>query len=152
MEIHISQHIKMKNYTEAEIHSLIKRFEGRVLPKIEWTHEAHLVVAIWYCFNYDFDTALNLVRENITRHNEAAGTINSETDGYHESITRFWLMVASNFLKTQEDESISGLCNKFINSDYGHSNYPLSYYSEHILFSVEARYNWIEPDLKKYIG
>src|SRR5690606_32013464 len=97
----------------------------------------------------DFDSALKLVRENITKHNESVGTINSDTDGYHESITRFWLVVASDFLKTQPSQSISELCNNFIQSDCGQSKYPLTYYSEGLLFSVEARHNWVEPDLKR---
>lgn len=138
----------MKNYTTLEINSLIARFELRTLPKVEWTHEAHLVVAIWYCSKHEFEEALALVREYISEHNEAVGTGNTDEDGYHESITKFWLLVASDFLKKQSDESIAKLCNDFINSAFGESHYPLSYYSKELLFSVKARHQWIAPDKK----
>lgn len=138
----------MKNYSEAEVNALIKKFELRKLPKVEWTHEAHLLVAIWYCSKHNFEEALELVRKHISAHNEAVGTGNTDEDGYHESITKFWLMVASHYIKKHHESSIAHLCNSFINSDFGHSTYPLEFYSKKRLFSLEARYNWLSPDLK----
>ncbi|MGB0175731.1 MAG: hypothetical protein ACPF9D_01105, partial [Owenweeksia sp.] len=78
-----------------------------MLPKPEWTHEAHLVVAIWYSSLYPFEEALSLVRQNITAHNESVGTPNTDTEGYHETITRFWLMVARHFLAGCKEVSIT---------------------------------------------
>jgi len=136
----------MKNYTQEEIHSLIERFENCILPKIEWTHEAHLVVAIWYCSNYQFEEALKLVRKNITAHNESVGTPNTDHEGYHETITKFWLLTALRFISECDKLPVSDLCNHFINSKFSSSNYPLNFYSEALLFSVNARHNWVEPD------
>jgi hypothetical protein len=139
----------MKNYTAVEIESLIKRFEARTLPEVEWTHEAHLVVAIWYDRRHDFAIALPLVRDYISHHNESVGNQNTETEGYHESITKFWMVIASAFLKENEFNSDESACNAFINSDFGTSKFPLEFYSESRLFSVEARMNWVMPDLKE---
>ncbi len=139
----------MKNYSEDEIDDLIKRFEARSLPKVEWTHEAHLVVAIWYAQKNGMNQALDLVRDYITQHNQSVGTPNTDTEGYHESITKFWLIAADKFLQTGQSLSISQACNAFINSPQGKSNYPLNFYSEKRLFSVEARRFWIRPDIKE---
>ena len=141
----------MKNYTTKEIVSLIKRFELRKLPKSEWTHEAHLVVAVWYCSKYPFEEALSLVRKNITEHNESVGTENSDAEGYHETITKFWLLIAKNFLKNRKLLEVTDNCNALINSKMGKSNYPLNYYSHSLLFSVNARHNWVTPDLKDIV-
>lgn len=138
----------MKNYTKAEIESLITRFEARVLPKAEWTHQAHLAVAIWYVSKYSFAEALSLIRNNITAHNTSVGTPNTDTEGYHETITRFWTVAAANYLSGQNIDDITRLCNNFINSDFASSSYPLQFYSDKRLFSVEARRKWLEPDLK----
>lgn len=138
----------MNNYSESEIESLIHRFEVRKLPKSEWTHEAHLVVAIWYSKKYDFMTALNLVRKNITNHNDSVGTPNTDSEGYHESITRFWLLTAQEFIRSHSSLTMTELCNRFIHSEFGKRDYPLKYYSRELLFSVEARHSWMEPDLK----
>lgn len=137
------------NYTEEEIVSLIERFELQKLPKVEWTHEAHLVVAIWYCNKHEFESALSLLRDFIIRHNESVGTANTDTGGYHETITKFWLLIAGRFLTREKRASVVEYCNAFINSKYGKSSYPLEYYSKELLFSVEARHSWIGPDLKK---
>lgn len=139
----------MKNYTEKEINFLIERFEAEKLPKAEWTHEAHLVVAVWYCSKHSLEKALPIVRRNITNHNTSVGTPNTDTEGYHETITKFWLIIASEFLKTQSESSIDVSCNSFINSVYAQSNFPLNFYSEQLLFSVKARHHWVEPDLRE---
>ena len=95
----------MKTYTEAEINALIDRFEKQELPKVEWTHEAHLVMAIWYMTHYDAKEALDRCRVNITLHNESVGTPNTDDEGYHESITKFWLWVAGKFIADQPEEN-----------------------------------------------
>lgn len=141
----------MKNYTLAEIEHLIIRFESQNLPKVEWTHEAHLVVAVWYCDKLPLDEAMKIVREKITLHNTSVGTPNTDTEGYHESITRFWLVVAHAFLKDHKSEDLDAKCNLLINSKIGTSNYPLQYFSTETLFSVKARREWVEPNLKRLV-
>lgn len=138
----------MKNYTIAEIRYLIERFENQKLPKSEWTHEAHLVVAIWYSAQSDLCTALEQVRNYITAHNTSVGTPNTDHEGYHETITKFWLWIAQGFIRNNTAANMEKLVNDFINSPDGVSNYPLSFYSESLLFSVHARHFWVEPDLK----
>lgn len=137
-----------KHYSTEEIESLIHRFERKELPKAEWTHEAHLVVAIWYNSKHDAYQAMDLVRERITNHNESVGTLNTESEGYHESITRFWMWNARTFLAQNDFTSTTEAVNAFIDSDRSLSQYPLTYYSTSILFSVKARMEWIAPDLR----
>lgn len=139
----------MTSYTKAEIDSLIERFENRKLPRAEWTHEAHLVVAIWYCSKHPFEMALELTRQYITGHNESVGTPNTDTEGYHETITKFWLIAANNFILASEPVSITELCNNFLQSEMASSSYPMNFYSKEKLFSVEARHTWVEPDLNE---
>ena len=93
----------MYSYADSEIRSLIDRFEKHQLPKVEWTHEAHLAMGIWYMRHYSAEEALNRARRNITLHNESVGTPNNDEEGYHESITKFWLWVAERFLAVHPD-------------------------------------------------
>ncbi len=139
----------MKNYTEKEIEHLIIGFRTLKLPKSEWTHEAHLIVAIWYCSNYNFEKALVLLRENIKNYNQAVGTPNTKNSGYHESITKFWLIVAKQFIEKLVVKSTPIACNKFINSELAKRDYPLRFYTSERLFSIEARHSWVKPDLNK---
>jgi hypothetical protein len=136
-----------KQYTKAEIDFLVQRFEERILPKVEWTHSAHLIVALLYSLKFSEQDALNLVRENIKKHNESVGTPNTDNQGYHETITRFWLWTANQFLLIGNYNSIVDASNDLINSAFGKSSYPFEYYTKDLLFSVKARHDWVEPDL-----
>lgn len=133
--------------TEKYIQELLHQFEAGTLPKAAWTHEAHLVMAIAYNLLYGREVALAHARENITRFNESVGGANTDHGGYHETITRCWIWVADKFLQQQEDKSLAAACNAFIRSHYSDRKWLLHYYSSSVLFSVEARRSWVEPDI-----
>lgn len=135
--------------TKTSLEDFIHKFESVTLPKPEWTHEAHLIVAIWYAYHHDPETALNLVRSKIIRLNESHGVINDEHNGYHESITRFWMTFANVYISSLDKITPDTTCNLFLKSDYTGVDFPLEFYSRDSLFSVEARLNWISPDLKE---
>lgn len=138
----------MTEYTDKDISSLIRKFRENRLPKSEWTHHAHIITAFWYLRNYPAKDVMELLREAIISHNISVGTPNSDTEGYHETITRFWLWATERFISDSENTELSELCNKFINSDYSLTDYPLKYYKRETLFSIDARKSWQDPDLR----
>jgi len=69
----------------------IRRFEAGTLTKKEWTHEAHLKMAAWYVFNYPPIEAGVRIRVGIRHLNECLGGKNTESAGYHETLTEFWI-------------------------------------------------------------
>ncbi len=77
--------------TVDEIEAFIDAFESLTLHKVQWTHHAHLVVALWYLTHHLHDDALDFVRRRIRAYNEAVGTANTDTGGYHETLTRLYL-------------------------------------------------------------
>lgn len=81
----------------AEIISLIKKFEDCTATSEEWTHAAHLTAALWYLTHYDFDEALDKMRNGILKLNEAHGTPNTPTRGYHETLTVFWMKTVADY-------------------------------------------------------
>lgn len=135
-------------WSELTIQNLIECFETHRLPKKEWTHEAHLIVAIWYAKHYSFEKALALLRTNIKAYNAAVGTPNTDTEGYHETLTIFWLNITRYFISQNNLNFITELCLHFIASESGSRSYPFQYYSQGHLFTVEARHNWVAPDIK----
>jgi len=119
----------------------------RTLPKKEWTHAAHFAAAFWLLERSDRD-AMREMPGLIRAYNEATGVANTDTTGYHETITIASLRAARAWLTAQRHlplhESLSGL----LASEYGRSEWLLAYWSKALLFSVEARRRWIEPDIK----
>jgi hypothetical protein len=74
-----------------DIESFIREFEARSLPKSRWTHQAHLVVGLWYLSHHSPAEALSIVCQRIRAYNETVGTANTDTSGYHETMTRLFL-------------------------------------------------------------
>jgi hypothetical protein len=134
--------------TAANVLRLVREFESCRLPRSEWTHHAHLVVALWYLLRHDEAKATRLIRGSIRRYNEAGGIKQTPTGGYHETITLFYIRIIGKFLSTTSpDCTLMMLVNSVI-SVCGDKNLPLEYYSRERLMSWEARTGWLEPDLK----
>lgn len=132
--------------TEAGILEVVERFRDRTLPKERWTHEAHLVTAVWYHVNYAPLEAICYLRSGIIAYNESVGGKNTPTDGYHETMTLFWCRTIASFVAANRHRSLVDLCAKFLASEQGNKEYPLKFYSSDVLFSVKARATWIDPD------
>ena len=128
---------------------LTAQFCARTLPKAEWTHQAHLRVGLWHVLQFGGDEALIRLREGITRLNESHGTANTDTGGYHETITRFYVWVIGRFIENTDPartRAIDDLAQELL-ARYPASDLPLRYYSRERLYCVAARRGWVEPDL-----
>ena len=139
----------MKFNDTQEIYSLVKAFENRTMLKSEWTHEAHLVVGLYYCRTRAFAVAKNVMRDGIYWLNDTHGTPNTDDSGYHETLTIFWLKRIWNFLDERSDVlPLAALANELIDL-YDDPRLPLSYYSRELLFSTLARHEYFPPDLRQ---
>jgi len=129
--------------------ALVERFEQCRMSKAEWTHEAHLVAGFWYVHTLGRAAALERMRLGIRRHNEAVGTPNTDSGGYHETITRLYLWHMERHIQCEAalgfEASLAGL----LASPMAGSTWPLTFYTKERLFSVEARRGWVEPDLQQ---
>ena len=132
--------------TDEEIFLLITAFEERTLPKADWTHAAHLTVGLYYCVHHPFGAAKNLMSDGIYWLNDAHGTPNTETSGYHETLTVFWLKTVAEFLDESAGKSLAETANGLIASRCD-AKLPLKFYSRELLFSAAARAQYVEPDL-----
>ena len=134
--------------SDAEIERLGEGLLTRTLPRPEWTHEAHLAATTYLLLkrpDIDVDKELpNLIR----RYNESVGGVNSDTEGYHETITRVFLHGVRLFLSEADaSEPLHELVNELLLSPMGRRDWPLRFYSKERLFSIEARRDFVAPDL-----
>jgi hypothetical protein len=126
---------------------LAAALDACTLPASEWTHEAHLRVGLWHRLRMPAEASLDTLRERIRRYNESLGNENSDTDGYHETITRFYVILIDRFVATADvTRDLDELADELI-ARLGFRGLPLDYYSPDRLFSVEARRDWLAPDL-----
>jgi hypothetical protein len=137
--------------TPSTTERLVDLFLKCELPKSQWTHHAHLRVGLWHLMHYPPDQAMNLLRDRIKRYNVSVGGENTETGGYHETITQFYVLFIHQFLnRSDRSKSIDELAEELI-TKHGDKDLPLSYYTKNHLMSVNARLNWAEPDRKALV-
>jgi hypothetical protein len=136
-------------HSDAEIAHVGEGLVACTLPRTEWTHEAHLAATTYLLLSrpdIEIDVELpGLIR----RYNESVGGVNSDTEGYHETITRVFLHGVRLFLsEADREEPLHELVNELLLSPIGRRDWPLRFYSPGRLFSVEARKHFVEPDLR----
>ena len=134
--------------SDAEIEHIGEGLLARTLPREEWTHEAHLG-ATTYLLTRRPDVAIDKELPGIIRrYNESVGGVNDDTQGYHETITRAFLHGVRLFLSEADPhEPLHELVNELLLSPMGRRDWPLRFYSRERLFSVEARRQFVPPDL-----
>ena len=133
--------------TALEIEAFVRDFEALRLPKPDWTHHAHLVIGLWYLTQRSPDEALAIVRQRIRAYNEAVGTANTDSSGYHETLTRLFLRGIAAHIDAHRDESLPCSLALLLQSPLADKDWPLSFYSRERLLSGAARQGWVEPDL-----
>lgn len=134
---------------EAEIIEIGEGLLTCTLPKPRWTHEAHLAACLYLVLRRP-DIALEAELPGIiSRYNVSVGGQNTDTGGYHETITQFYIRLVRAFAdENGADVGVLALCNRLLADDQGHRDYPLRFWSRETLFSVKARRGWVEPDLR----
>jgi hypothetical protein len=121
---------------------------ARTLPKPEWTHEAHLAACLWLVREKPDFVPERDMPGTISAYNVAAGGENTDSAGYHETLTQLYIKGVRAFAATlPEGTSLVGAVNALLESEIGDRSWPLCFYSKERLFSVEARRGWVEPDL-----
>lgn len=121
---------------------------ARTLPKAEWTHEAHLAACLWLLRERPDFLPERDMPETIRTYNVAAGGENTDSAGYHETLTQLYIRGVRAFAGTlPEGTALVDAVNALLESQIGDRSWPLCFYSKERLFSVEARRGWVEPDL-----
>ncbi|MFS2002611.1 hypothetical protein ACEN9F_03200 [Duganella sp. CT11-25] len=133
--------------SDAEIAAIGQGLLERTLPKAEWTHAAHLAAAAWLIAACpQLDPARDMPGI-IRAYNETSGVANTDTGGYHDTITQASLLAVRDFLSRQPPGTpLHVACERLIASPYGSKTWLLEYWTPEMLFSKEARRSWLAPD------
>lgn len=134
--------------TDLDIERLALAMIACTLPKAEWTHEGHFAAALWL-LRHRPDLAMpDAMRGLIRRYNEATHTPNTDSSGYHHSITIASLQAAAHHLAMHApDVPLHDVLAALMASPQGRSDWLLVHWRRETLFSVAARWDWVAPDL-----
>jgi hypothetical protein len=128
---------------------LVAQFETCSLPKEKWTHEAHFVMALWYCSHQPLPLAMQSIRNGIKKYNVSVGGANTDDSGYHETITVFYTRIIINYLlKKDTTQNFEYKLGGLFQQPFLAKDFLLQYYSKNLLMSKDARKLWIAPDIQ----
>lgn len=131
--------------SDPDIEAIARGLLERTLPKAQWTHAAHFAAALWLLRRRE--NALYEMPGLIRAYNEATGVPNTDRSGYHETITLASLRAARAWLASRPpDEPLHRCLEALLAAEYGRPGWLLRYWSADLLFSVQARRSWVEPD------
>jgi hypothetical protein len=121
---------------------------ARTLTRPEWTHEAHLAACLYILAERPDIVPERDLPDIIRRFNESVGGVNSDTEGYHETVTQVYIRAVRGFLaRTEPSLPLVAKVNALLQAEEGRRDWPLRFYSPELLFSKQARLGWVEPDL-----
>jgi hypothetical protein len=135
------------SYSDADIDRIGRGLQSRSLPKSEWTHAAHFAAAFWLLRRPE-GSAMRDMPGMIRAYNETCGVANTDTSGYHETITIASLRAAAAWLSARPAVPLHASLAQFLGNEYGRPDWLFEYWSKPVLFSVTARRVWVEPDLR----
>ena len=139
--------MKRKYETEKDVIDLVREFEAATVPRDEWKHPEHLIVALYYVSHHDVETAIDKMRSGILNLLANGFKVDlSKEMPYHETMTIFWIRTVAEFHASSNGKHISEKIKEMVARF--DKDYPLRSYSRERLFSDDARARFIESDLK----
>ena len=133
---------------EAALDAFVAAWRAGTLPKPEWTHAAHVAVCAWHAWGgAPVEAVFAAMKRGITAYNEAVGTANTATSGYHETLTRFWAGVIVDHLRARGRRQPSRRRCARPSPPYGAARtLHAAHYSFDVVADRRARAEWVPPD------
>ena len=126
----------------AEVAELVAGFEQAAIPASDFTHRAHIAVALSYMDEMPADKALVRMRQNIRRFARHHGA----DQLYHETLTVFWMRLLRHLNSVYKVDLPLWQRINLITQRWGTRLPVEAHYSRELINSTAARESWIPPD------
>ena len=132
---------------ETSLDAFIEAWRAGTLPKPAWTHGAHVAVCAYHAFGaVPLQTVFATMKAGIVAYNEAVGTANTATSGYHETLTRFWAGIVVAHLEQARPTTRLDAVRSAVETFGEARNLHASYYRVDVVCDAAARAAWVAPD------
>ncbi len=134
---------------DAALDAFVASWRAGRLPKATWTHGAHVAVCAYYAFGgTPRETLLGVMRAGIVAYNEAVGTANTLSSGYHETLTRLWCGLVADAL-TRADPATRLDAVRMVVAELGNARtLHQAFYTFDVVGDPTARATWVAPDIE----
>jgi hypothetical protein len=136
--------LKTKEFaSDGEVATLVEAFEAATIPPSQFTHVAHIAVALSYLDKLPLDAALTRMRETLFHFT----TRNHLVDLYHETLTTFWMRLLDHVVAQNHYQEVP-LWRRInlIVARWGTAAPVEAHYSRELIKSKAAREGWVSPD------
>jgi hypothetical protein len=106
-----------------------------------------LLTGACYVHGLGREAALERMRVCVRRYNESVGGKNTETSGYHETITVMWIRLLDGLLRESPAMERAAFARLAVERFVGDKDIFRRYYDFDVVGSVEARREWVAPNL-----
>lgn len=133
---------------DASLDAFIASWRAGTLPKPAWTHAAHVAVCAYHAFNaVPLQAVFETMKSGIVAYNEAVGTANTATSGYHETLTRFWAgIVVAHLAQARPATRLDAVRSAV--ATFGEARQlHAAYYRVDVVRDPTARATWVAPDV-----
>lgn len=132
---------------EAALDAFLDAWRTGRLPKPEWTHAAHVAVCAATAWDGGtVDAVFSAMKRGIVAYNEAVGTANTPTSGYHETLTRFWAGVVVGHRRAAAAPSRIEAVRSAVAALGAARGLHAAHYSFDVVADRRARAEWVPPD------
>lgn len=132
--------------SESELQRFVEVWKAGRLPKPAWTHAAHVAMAAYFAFDHTADATFAIMKAGILHHNTSVGTPNTEDNGYHETLTRFWAGEIGTFIRAGRFASRLDAVRAAVAEFGGDRDRFREFYSFDVVRDRRARREWVAPD------
>ena len=135
--------MKTKEFaSDAEVATLVHAFETATIPPSQFTHAAHMAVALSYLDKWPLAPALARMREKLFQFTAR----NHLVDLYHETLTTFWMRLLDHVAQNHYQEVPLWRRINLIVARWGTAAPVQAHYSHELIKSKIARAEWVPPD------
>jgi hypothetical protein len=132
--------------SEPKLQQFVDAWKAGKLPKAEWTHAAHVGMAAYFAFDHAAEATFAIMRTGILHHNSSVGTPNTEDNGYHETLTRFWSSEIGAFVRAGHFASRLEAVRAAVATFGSDRDRFRLFYSFDVVRDRRARREWVPPD------
>ena len=141
------KHYRSNDFLESAdtFENFVSDWRFGLLPRERWTHAAHVAVAAYHAFHATPKGAYGELRDGILRFNRCCGIENTETSGFHETLTRFWWETICAFVNGRTFDSAWEAARSTV-AEYGSDRDLFRMAYDHdIVRDRVARRTWVPP-------
>jgi hypothetical protein len=135
--------LKTQGFTsDRQVTALVNAFESRAIPASEFSHLAHIAVAVSYLSQLPPDQALERMRQRVRAFAAHHGVPNL----YHETLTVFWMRLLDHVAANSDKDLPLWRRINLIVARWGNRRPVETHYSKELIASPGAREKWMPPD------